>query len=335
MKKIVFFSDAIGAAFNCIAIAQECQKYNFKCYFIADHSFKGFFAKYGFEECLVNIHGLDYQKSPSHEWIDYINRHLSTFRLSTFEQIEAYVAPLFDKIISCVINSHSEIKSAVDKIKPDLICIDDVVSSPALTKSSCPWVRIISCNEGEISDPLIPPRFSGYGKHNRKDWKNYSKEFRKCFHPVYKKLNYFLTEHNFPTLPYDILFEVSPYMNFFIFPKAIAYKRRNILDPNNFCYLNGCIRQETPYQLPNFKNNNKDKLIYISHGSMGSGDINFIKNQITALSNQNCRVLVNVGENISSYTNLSENIIISQNLPQPQVISVNGRAIMRHVKVVH
>lgn len=319
MKKIVFFADAIGAAYNCIAIAQECLRYDFCSYFIADHSFKGFFMKYGFEECLVNLHNSHPSNNPAHQWISHVNSHLSG-QHSSFDQIESYVVPLFDKIISSIIHSHEEIRGVVERIKPDVICIDDIVSTPALTRTRHPWVRIVSCNEAEIPDPTIPPKFSGYGFQNKKDWNVFEKHLNKCLLPIHDRLNKLLVRANFPKLPASCFFETSPYLNLLIFPESISYERQNALDPVQFHYLNGCIRKEVSFQLPNFGEYEKYPLIYISHGSMGSGDVSFMQSQINALAYQNCRVLINVGNNLEIYNNLPPNVIASQFFPQPLVI---------------
>lgn len=321
MKKIVFFADAIGAAFNCIAIAQECLKYDFHAIFIADYSFSGFFSKYGFEECLVNLHNSNIHNNPAHQWIHHVNSHLSE-KLSPFDQIESYIVPLFDKIIESVIYSHEEIQSAINKINPDVICIDDIVGTPAFTRGPYPWVRLISCNEAEIPDPNIPPKFSGYNLNNKEVWSKFENHLNKSLLTLHNKYNHFLLKNHFSALPENSFFEESPYLNLFVFPEIIAHKRKKTLNPNKFHYLNGCIRKEPFYHLPNFGTYDKYPLIYISHGSMGNEDVAFMHKQIQALSYQNCRVLINVGNNLEAYRDLPPNIKVSPFFPQPRVIQL-------------
>ena len=72
--------------------------------------------------------------------------------------------------------------------------------------------------------------------------------------------------------------------------------------------------------MPEFKKNNDGKLIYLSFGSLGSGDIDLMKRLISALAKSPYRVLVNVGDYKDSYNEIPDNILIDSWYPQPSVI---------------
>ena len=71
--------------------------------------------------------------------------------------------------------------------------------------------------------------------------------------------------------------------------------------------MHGCVRKEEDYTVPNFKKNNDGKLIYLSFGSLGSGDIDLMKRLIETLGDSKYRVLVNVGDYKSEYESIPDN----------------------------
>ena len=53
--------------------------------------------------------------------------------------------------------AQKDLPAVLDKVRPDVICVDNVILFPAIKQWGKPWVRIISCSENEIEDPDIPP----------------------------------------------------------------------------------------------------------------------------------------------------------------------------------
>ena len=109
-------------------------------------------------------------------------------------------------------------------------------------------------------------------------------------------------------------------MNLLLYPEPVKFKREKALDPNKFQYLHGCVREEKEYNVPVFNKNNDGKLIYLSFGSLGSGDTDLLKRLISALGNSEHRILVNVGDYKNEYKSIPDNIHIDSWYPQPSVI---------------
>ncbi len=63
-------------------------------------------------------------------------------------------------------------------------------------------------------------------------------------------------------------------MNILLYPSAVKFKRRHKLSPQQFQYLEGCVRKEKPYEVPKFKANDDKPLLYVSFGSLGSATPN-------------------------------------------------------------
>jgi MGT family glycosyltransferase len=72
--------------------------------------------------------------------------------------------------------------------------------------------------------------------------------------------------------------------------------------------------------VPRFKANNDKPLLYVSFGSLGSGDVDLLKRLIAALGKMPVRALVNVGDYKDQYSDIPSNVIIDSWFPQPSVI---------------
>jgi MGT family glycosyltransferase len=100
----------------------------------------------------------------------------------------------------------------------------------------------------------------------------------------------------------------------------VRFNRSRPLPPEQFQYLEGCVRQDKPYTVPRFAAQEGAPLIYLSFGSLGAGDVPLLKRLIRALGELPCRALVNVGGNKDQYAELPPNVIIDSWFPQPSVI---------------
>lgn len=320
MKTVMFLADAVGQALNCVAIGQALVRHRIRSVFVADRSFSGTFSRYGFEEHLIDTHGLIGEAQASEAWAAHVKRGLASFGLSTIEQLEAYVAPYVEGIVDSSIRAEPLLRAALSDLKPDLICVDDVVAYPAVIRSEVPWCRIVSCNEGEIADPLIPPQLSGYRIGEPAGWDSFRGRYLECTAHAHRRLNDFLGEHGIGPYPEGQYLEESPHANFIIYPEPVKYARSRILSPDRFHYLNGCIRREKPYLLPAFKTGEGHPLIYLGYGSMGAADTDLIRAQIEAFADQPFRVLVSIGPHRAALGMLPDNVVAEEFVPQPALM---------------
>jgi MGT family glycosyltransferase len=109
-------------------------------------------------------------------------------------------------------------------------------------------------------------------------------------------------------------------MNLLLYPKPLAFKRRTPLDPKRFQYLEGCVRDEGTYRVPEFKVNAGKPLIYVSYGSLGAADVDLYKRLIAAFARLPYRFLMNVGDYIGEYADVPGNVHLESWYPQPAVI---------------
>ncbi|TIV06333.1 MAG: glycosyl transferase family 1, partial [Mesorhizobium sp.] len=216
--------------------------------------------------------------------------------------------------------AEKDLPGVLATIKPDVICVDNVILFPAIKQYGKPWVRVISCSENEIEDEDIPPHLSGCGENDHACHRRYRDHFNAVIKPIHDDFNAFLKANNEAPYPIGQFFEASPYLNLLLYPEAAKFKRRHPLDPAKFQYLEGCVRQEKPYTVPTFAKNNDGPLLYVSFGSLGAGDVDLLKRIIGTLGKTRYRALVNVGGYKDQYTQLPENVIVESWFPQPSVI---------------
>lgn len=318
---VAFFPEAaFGPALNSVGIAQAMRALGHEVVFLSDPGFVSVYEEYGFKALPVNLSAPMPPEQMAKFWEDFINGHIPNFRKSPYDQIDNYVKDCWQAIVESARWAEKDLPAVLDKIKPDLICVDNVILFPAIKHYGKPWVRIISCSENEIEDPAIPPHLSGCGQRDHACHQAYRARFNAVIKPIHDEFNAFLTSVGEAPYPLGQFFEASPYMNLLLYPEAVKFTRAHPLPPAQFQYLEGCVRTEAPYEVPVFARNNDKKLIYISFGSLGAGDTELLQRLIAAIGELPYRALVNVGDYGDSYTDIPDNVIIASWFPQPSVI---------------
>jgi MGT family glycosyltransferase len=324
-KVIALFPEAaFGPALNSVGIGQALEKLGHKVVFISDPGFLDLYRGYGFEAHPVNLS----QPLPPEEmarfWLDFINGHIANFRKTPYEQIDNYVKDCWAMIVETAKWAEKDLPDVLERVQPDVICVDNVILFPSIKRyareHAKPWVRIISCSENEIEDRDIPPHLSGCGAMDRKGHAEYRKRFKEVIKPIHDEFNAFLKSVGERPYPLGQFFEPSPHMNLLLYPSAVRFKRRHKLPARQFQYLEGCVRREPPYVVPEFKANNARPLLYVSFGSLGAGDTDLLKRLIAAIGRMPVRALVNVGDYLDQYTQVPPNVIVDRWFPQPSVI---------------
>lgn len=333
-KIIAFFPEAaFGPALNSVGIAQACEKLGHKAVFLSDPGMSAVYADYGFEEHKVNMSEPMPPEAMAKYWSDFINGHIPNFNKTPYEQLDNYVKDCWEAIVETAIWAEKDLPGVLDRVKPDVICVDNVILFPAIKRYSRehgkPWVRIISCSENEITDPDIPPHLSGCGENDRDCFAKFEAKFKEVVKPCHEKFNAFLKNCGEEPYPLGEFFEASPYLNLLLYPEPAKFKRRHPLDPQRFQYLEGCVREEKPYSVPDFGAYNDQPLVYVSFGSLGSGDVAQLKRLAEALGKLPLRVLMNVGDYKDQYPSLPANVKVESWFPQPSVIK-QADAVIHH-----
>lgn len=324
-KVIALFPEAaFGPALNSVGIGQALRKLGHKVVFLSDPGFLAVYQGYGFEAHPVNLSEPMPPEEMAKFWVDFINGHIPNFRKTPLEQVDNYVKDCWAMIVQTAKWAEKDLPVVLEKIRPDVICVDNVILFPAIKRYArrhrIPWVRIISCSENEIEDPDIPPHLSGAAADDRKAHATYRKRFRQVIKPIHDEFNAFLQSAGERRYPLGQFFEASPHMNLLLYPSAVKFRRRHRLPARRFQYLEGCVRKEAPYQVPRFRANGDKPLLYVSFGSLGAGDTELLKRLIAAIGRMPVRALVNVGDYKDQYSAIPGNVIVESWFPQPSVI---------------
>jgi MGT family glycosyltransferase len=329
-KVIAFFPEAAyGPALNSVGIAQACERHGHQAVFLTAADMAGVYSQYGFEEFVVKMAPPMAPEEAAQYWQNFINGHIPNFNKSPYEQIDNYVRDCWDAVVDTAIWAQKDLPGVLANVMPDLICVDNVILFPAIKQFGKPWVRIISCSENEIPDPGIPPHLSGCGQNDQDCFRRFESKFCDVIKPIHDRFNKFLVENHETSYPLAQFFETSPYLNLLLYPQAVKFSRLQSLDPKRFQYLEGCVRQETPYTLPRFQSNQDKPIVYVSFGSLGSGDIATLQHLIVALGEIPIRALVNVGGYVDAFPTVPGNVIVDKWFPQPSVIP-QVRAVIHH-----
>jgi MGT family glycosyltransferase len=320
-KVIAFFPEAAyGPALNSVGIAQACERLGHRAVFLTAPDMEGVYADYGFQEHLVPMSPPMPPEEVAAYWQDFIDGHIPNFNKTPFQQIDTYVKDCWDAIVETAVWAQKTLPETLEKIQPDVICVDNVILFPAIKQYGKPWVRIISCSENEIPDPGIPPHLSGCSQNDKAGFEAFEERFQEVVGDIHRRFNEFLTDHGEDPYPVGQFFEASPYLNLLLYPEAVKFRRENPLDPKRFQYLEGCVRKEAPYQVPMFPKNQDKPLVYVSFGSLGCGDTETLERLIQALGKLEVRALVNVGGHLDKYQDVPGNVILDKWFPQPSVI---------------
>jgi MGT family glycosyltransferase len=326
VKKVIalFPEAAFGPALNSVGIGQALEKLGHKVVFLSDPGFLDVYKGYGFEAHPVNLSEPLPPEEMAKFWVDFINGHIPNFRKSPLDQIDNYVKGCWEMIVESAKWAEKDLPSVLDKVNPDVVCVDNVILFPAIKRYAKhhkkPWVRVISCSENEIEDPDIPPHLSGCAAADKKGHAAYRKKFNAVIKPIHDAFNKFLKSVGERKYPIGQFFEASPHMNILLYPSAVKFKRKHKLSPKQFQYLEGCVRRDATWKVPAFKTNNDKPLLYVSYGSLGSGDVDLLKRVIMAIGKMPVRAIVNVGDYMEQYEGLPDNVIIDKWFPQPSVI---------------
>ncbi len=320
-KTIAFFPEAAyGPALNSVGIAQACAELGHRAVFLTAPDMAGTYSKYGFEEHLVPMAPPIPEEEAARYWQDFVDKHIPNFNKSPYEQLDNYVKECWEAIVETAVWAQKSLPEVLEKVQPDLICVDNVILFPAIKQFDCPWVRIISCSENEIPDPAIPPHLSGCSENDEECFEAFEERFHEVIADLHGEFNQFLMEEGEDPYPIGEFFEASPYLNLLLYPEAVKFRRSQPLDPERFQYLEGCVRQDAPYTVPDFAANQDKPLVYVSFGSLGCGDVPTLKRLVEALGQLPVRALVNVGTQKEQYTEVPANVLVESWFPQPSVI---------------
>jgi MGT family glycosyltransferase len=320
-KTIVFFPEgAFGPTNNCVGIGDVLRRRGHRVVFVVEESFAGTLEAKGFEERLMRLAPEpEVAEEPGQFWKDFIRDTAPVFRRSTFEQLREFMAPTWEALCDGARYVDDRLSEIFDELDPDAIVEDNVCAFPAIIASGRPWVRIVSCNPLEVRDPELPPPYTGLPIDDRGRWAEYAEEYRAAIGDLQASFSEFCVERGAPPLPDGGFIHASEHLNLYLYPDELDYPRSRPLD-GTWHNLGASVRDtDEAWSPPGPAAGGAGALIYLSLGSLGSGDVALMRHLIDVLSATPHRYVVSKGPQHADYE-LAENMIGEEFLPQTSVL---------------
>ena len=320
-KTIVFFPEgAFGPTNNCVGIGEVLRRRGHRVVFVIEESFAGTLEEKGFEERLMRLAAPpEVEEEPGQFWKDFIRETAPVFRKSTFEQLGEFIAPTWEALLDGARYVDERLVEIFDELQPDAIVEDNVCAFPAMPASGRPWVRIVSCNPLELKGPELPPPYTGLSIDDRSSWREYRDEYRRVIGDLQASFSEFCTERGAPPLPDGEMIHESPWLNLYLYPREVDYPRLRPLGATWHNLESSVRTTDAEWSVPAELADGDGSLIYVSLGSLGSGDVPLMKDLVGALAETPHRYVVSKGPQHTEYE-LAGNMVGDEFLPQVSVL---------------
>jgi MGT family glycosyltransferase len=288
--------------------------------FVIEDSFAGTLEEKGFEERLMRLAPPpDEPEEPGQFWKDFIRDTAPVFRKSTLAQLSEFIAPTWQALVDGARYVDDRLVEIFDELEPHAIVEDNVCAFPAIPACGRPWARIVSCNPLELKDPDLPPTFSGLPLDDRSEWADFTAEYRRAIADIQSEFSQFCESRGAPPLPDGELIHESPWLNLYLYPRELDYPRSRPLAATWHNLESSVRTTDPPWSVPPRLAGNDGALIYVSLGSLGSGDVPLMKRLVEALANTRHRYIVSKGPQHESYE-LADNMAGEEFLPQAALL---------------
>jgi len=314
---------AYGPTNNCIGIGDVLRRRGHRVVFAAEASWRGRLEPLGFEEDLVDLappSAGSAGQDAGQFWKDFVRDTAPEFRKPTIEQLDTWIKPVWEELISGARYCQPQLTQIIERTQPDVIVEDNVVCFPALMTAGVPFVRIVSCNPLEITDPGIPPAFSGYPAADQAGWRAFREEYERVHRPMWAEFSAWVTAQGAPPLP-GLGFIHEGAVNMYVYPELADYRRSRPLGPS-WHRMDSSVREtDEKFTVPDAIAGGDGPLVYFSLGSLGSADVQLMRRVIGCLAATPYRYIVSKGP-LHHEIELAANMAGAEFLPQTSVLPV-------------
>ncbi|MGW0059693.1 glycosyltransferase [Streptosporangium sandarakinum] len=310
---------AYGPTNNCIGIGDILRKRGHRVVFAAEASWKGKLEALGFEEDLVDLASpAEEEQDAGQFWKDFIRDTAPEYRKTTAEQLETVTKPIWEALIDGVKYCEPRLKEIIERVRPDVIVEDNVITFPALLTAGKPFVRIVSCNPLEARGENIPPVFSGLPSGDRSEWDAFRAEYDRTHRELWSAFNEWCVEQGTEPLP-DLDFIHEGDLNLYVYPEIADYTDARPLD-ERWHRLDSSVREtDAEFEMPESLASRDGALVYFSLGSLGSADVELMQRVIDVLATTPYRFIVSMGP-LHEEIKLADNMWGAETVPQTTIL---------------
>ncbi|GAA2206229.1 glycosyltransferase [Nonomuraea monospora] len=310
---------AYGPTNNSIGIGDILRRRGHRVVFAAEASWKGKLEALGFEEDLVDLAPPaeeEQEQDPGQFWKDFIRETAPEYRKSTLEQQETVTKPIWESLIDGVKYCEPQLQAIIERVNPDVIVEDNVITFPALITTGKKFVRIVSCQPLEMRGENVPPVFSGLPAGDRSEWDAFRAEYERTHRELWTAFNEWCVEQGTAPLP-DLDFIHAGDLNLYVYPEILDYTAERPLGPT-WHRLDSSVREtEEDFTLP-FERG-EGSLVYFSLGSLGSSDVELMQRVIDVLATTPHQYIVSKGP-LHEEIKLADNMWGAEFVPQTKII---------------
>jgi MGT family glycosyltransferase len=310
---------AYGPTNNSIGIGDILRRRGHRVVFAAEASWKGKLEALGFEEDLVDLAPPaeeEQEQDAGQFWKDFIRETAPEYRKSTLEQQETVTKPIWESLIDGAKYCEPQLRAIIERVDPDVIIEDNVITFPALLTAGKKFVRIVSCQPLEMRGENIPPVFSGLPADDRSEWDAFRAEYERTHRELWAAYNEWCVEQGTEPLP-DLDFIHEGDLNLYVYPEILDYTAERPLGPT-WHRLDSSVREtEEEFTLPFERNDGA--LVYFSLGSLGSSDVELMQRVIDVLATTPHQYIVSKGP-LHEEIKLADNMWGAEFVPQTKII---------------
>lgn len=357
-KKTILFMplDCVGHVNSLISVADSLKHLGHRTVFLFYDPMDGGLKEKGHEVYDCSQEGL-VPSSPTaaseKKWDMIVNEMGKLWRASLMENFIQTTRVGLGSMMLDIMRHDERVADKLYLIKPDLVVIDHYFIQPAVIKYGKPWARVFSASPLALHPKRhkLPPPTLGLPTNwlEIKDarlrdlYDGYSKTVDETKMELYEKFNDFLTkEHKLDPLPLDPISYIydSPLLNVYMYPEELDYSHKPA--PINWTRCDSILRSNAilptddvhddqaksscnkptataALKLPEEFAKRPGKLIFLSMGSLASGDVPLMKRLVAILAKSPHKFIVSRGPNWQKYE-LAENMWGEKFLPQLEVL---------------
>jgi MGT family glycosyltransferase len=320
MATILFMPEsAYGPTNNCVGIGDILRRRGHRVVFAAEASWKGKLTALGFEEDLVDLAPpAEEEQDAGQFWKDFIRDTAPEYRKSTFAQLETVTKPIWDALVDGAKYCEPQLKAIIERVNPDVIVEDNVITFPALLTAGKPFVRIVSCNPLEVKGDGVAPVFSGLPADDRGEWDAFRAEYDRTHREIWTAFNEWVVGQGAPALP-ELEFIHEGDLNLYVYPEIADYTDARPLGPS-WHRLDSSVREtDESFELPASLADREGALVYFSLGSLGSADVQLMQRVIDVLATTPHRFIVSKGP-LHEEIKLADNMWGAELVPQTKIL---------------
>lgn len=350
-KKTILFVplDCVGHVNSLISIADVLKCYGHRTVFLFYDPMDGGISEKGHEVYDCTTDGLLPSKpdaASEKKWDMIVNEMGKLWRSTLMDNFMQTTRVGLGGMMKDIIKHDERVERKLSLIKPDLIVIDHYFIQPAIIKYGKPWARVYSASPLALHPKRhnLPPATLGLPTNwlDTKDerlkltFESYEKQVDEVKMELYEEFNKYLTQdHKLDSLPLDPISYIydSPYLNVYMYPEELDYS--HVPSPPGWIRCDSILRINTKIieddnepkeqikelEIPVELQDKPGKLIFLSMGTLASGDVELMKRLIAILAKAPHRFIVARGPNWDKY-DLAPNMWGEKFVPQLSVLPV-------------